>query len=237
MTRRFEPLASSCDHDAIFALTYLRVTEEYRRTVESPTFFDDTPVREPRGRHLRGLLLRRLRRLEGRADGRGRAGVASRVRRGARSSCLGERQPAPRNQRARPARPPVRPLQHRARQAGRRQPEAGPRSRESDPQPRDRRPHRRDRPALRPDDRRRQPADDPRRLRALPATRELARDGVEARRAARAGADAGGARAGRSGDRELRRIPGAGDPDGHAVPPALGGSAARDAYCATHWAG
>jgi Family of unknown function (DUF5995) len=42
MTKRFQPLASSCDHDAIFALTYLRVTEEYRRTVESPTFFDDT---------------------------------------------------------------------------------------------------------------------------------------------------------------------------------------------------
>src|SRR5262245_17326232 len=42
MTRRFAPLASSCDHDAIFALTYLRVTEEYRRTVDSPTFFDDT---------------------------------------------------------------------------------------------------------------------------------------------------------------------------------------------------
>ena len=35
MTKRFEPLASSCDHDAIFALTYLRVTEEYRRTVEA----------------------------------------------------------------------------------------------------------------------------------------------------------------------------------------------------------
>lgn len=43
MTKRFEPLAASCDHDAIFALTYLRVTEEYRRTVEDPTFFDDTP--------------------------------------------------------------------------------------------------------------------------------------------------------------------------------------------------
>ena len=43
MSRRFEPLASSCDHDAIFALTYLRVTQEYRRTVETPTFFDDTP--------------------------------------------------------------------------------------------------------------------------------------------------------------------------------------------------
>jgi Family of unknown function (DUF5995) len=42
MTRRFDSLASSCDHDAIFSLTYLRVTEEYRRTVEDPTFFDDT---------------------------------------------------------------------------------------------------------------------------------------------------------------------------------------------------
>jgi hypothetical protein len=42
MTKRFDPLASSCDHNAIFALTYLRVTEEYRRTVESPTFFADT---------------------------------------------------------------------------------------------------------------------------------------------------------------------------------------------------
>jgi hypothetical protein len=43
MSKRLAPLASSCDHDAIFALTYLRVTEEYRRTIESPTFFDDTP--------------------------------------------------------------------------------------------------------------------------------------------------------------------------------------------------
>jgi hypothetical protein len=42
MTNRLQPLASSCDHDAIFALTYLRVTEEYRRTIEAP-FFDDTP--------------------------------------------------------------------------------------------------------------------------------------------------------------------------------------------------
>jgi hypothetical protein len=40
MTRRFDALA--CDHNAIFSLTYLRVTEEYRRTVEG-TFFDDTP--------------------------------------------------------------------------------------------------------------------------------------------------------------------------------------------------
>jgi hypothetical protein len=43
MQRRFDPLASSCDHDAIFALTYLRTTEEYRRTIEDPSFFEDTP--------------------------------------------------------------------------------------------------------------------------------------------------------------------------------------------------
>jgi hypothetical protein len=42
MTRRFDPLAQSCDHDAIFALAYLRTTQEYRRTIEDPTFFDDT---------------------------------------------------------------------------------------------------------------------------------------------------------------------------------------------------
>jgi Family of unknown function (DUF5995) len=41
MTKRFDPFASSCDHNAIFALVYLRVTEEYRRTIDGP-FFDDT---------------------------------------------------------------------------------------------------------------------------------------------------------------------------------------------------
>src|SRR5215211_8777554 len=43
MQRRFDPLAKACDHDAIFSLTYLRTTEEYRRTIEDPTFFEDTP--------------------------------------------------------------------------------------------------------------------------------------------------------------------------------------------------
>ena len=38
MRRRFDPLARSCDHDSIFALAYLRTTEEYRRTIEDPTF-------------------------------------------------------------------------------------------------------------------------------------------------------------------------------------------------------
>jgi hypothetical protein len=42
MTRRLDPLASSCDHNAIFSLTYLRVTQEYRQTIDAP-FFDDTP--------------------------------------------------------------------------------------------------------------------------------------------------------------------------------------------------
>jgi hypothetical protein len=42
MRRRFDPLADSCDHDAIFSLTYLRTTEEYRRAIEDPAFFEDT---------------------------------------------------------------------------------------------------------------------------------------------------------------------------------------------------
>jgi hypothetical protein len=42
MRHRFDPLAASCDHDSIFALAYLRTTEEYRRTIEDPTFFEDT---------------------------------------------------------------------------------------------------------------------------------------------------------------------------------------------------
>jgi hypothetical protein len=42
MTRRFDNLAAVCDHDAVFALTYLRTTEEYRRTIEDPAFFEDT---------------------------------------------------------------------------------------------------------------------------------------------------------------------------------------------------
>ena len=42
MRRRFDPLAESCDHDSIFALAYLRTTEEYRRTIEDPNFFEDT---------------------------------------------------------------------------------------------------------------------------------------------------------------------------------------------------
>ena len=41
MERRLAPLARSCDHDAPFALGYLRTTEEYRRAIREPGFFED----------------------------------------------------------------------------------------------------------------------------------------------------------------------------------------------------
>jgi len=41
MTRRFDRQADDCDHDAIFALSYLRTTEEYRRAATTPGFFAD----------------------------------------------------------------------------------------------------------------------------------------------------------------------------------------------------
>lgn len=43
MTRQFDPLASSCDHDAIFALAYLRVTEEVKRTIAADASFFANP--------------------------------------------------------------------------------------------------------------------------------------------------------------------------------------------------
>jgi hypothetical protein len=42
MSRRFSPLAQSCDHNALFALLYLRVTQTYRQEVGAdPSFFSD----------------------------------------------------------------------------------------------------------------------------------------------------------------------------------------------------
>jgi len=41
MTKRFNPLADACDHNSMFALTYLRTTEEYRRSATAPGFFSD----------------------------------------------------------------------------------------------------------------------------------------------------------------------------------------------------
>ena len=43
MTKRFDRLAAACDHDSLFALSYLRTTEEYRRAALTPGFFGDTP--------------------------------------------------------------------------------------------------------------------------------------------------------------------------------------------------
>jgi hypothetical protein len=42
MTPQFDALAGRCDHGAVFALSYLRTTQEYRRTIEDPSFFEDT---------------------------------------------------------------------------------------------------------------------------------------------------------------------------------------------------
>jgi Family of unknown function (DUF5995) len=42
MTKRFKPQATSCDHNALFSLLYLRVTETYRDEVGAPgDFFSD----------------------------------------------------------------------------------------------------------------------------------------------------------------------------------------------------
>lgn len=41
MDKRFAKLAKVCDHDALFALVYLRTTEEYQRASLEPGFFSD----------------------------------------------------------------------------------------------------------------------------------------------------------------------------------------------------
>jgi hypothetical protein len=41
MTKDFDRLAEACDHNAIFSLAYLRTTEEYKRAVTEPGFFED----------------------------------------------------------------------------------------------------------------------------------------------------------------------------------------------------
>jgi hypothetical protein len=41
MTTRLDPLLQSCDHNSVFALTYLRTTEEFRRTIDDPSSFSD----------------------------------------------------------------------------------------------------------------------------------------------------------------------------------------------------
>jgi uncharacterized protein DUF5995 len=44
MRRRFKPLERRCDHDAIFALVYLRTTETYRETADSIGYADVASV-------------------------------------------------------------------------------------------------------------------------------------------------------------------------------------------------
>lgn len=41
MTKRFDPMAASCDHNAMFALLYLRVTNQVGSAVWTPGRFDD----------------------------------------------------------------------------------------------------------------------------------------------------------------------------------------------------
>ncbi len=41
MDRRLRDLAASCSHDSIFALAYLRTTEEFRAALDEPDFFED----------------------------------------------------------------------------------------------------------------------------------------------------------------------------------------------------
>jgi len=39
MKQRYKPLARQCDHDAVFALNYLRTTEVFAQTLEKPDFY------------------------------------------------------------------------------------------------------------------------------------------------------------------------------------------------------
>ncbi len=41
MTKRYDALGRACDHDALFAMAYLRTTEEYKRSAVTPGFYSD----------------------------------------------------------------------------------------------------------------------------------------------------------------------------------------------------
>jgi len=43
MERRFDPLAQSCSHQAVFAMAYLRTTQTYKWARDQAGFFNDTP--------------------------------------------------------------------------------------------------------------------------------------------------------------------------------------------------
>ena len=44
MQRRFDPLASSCDHNSVFSMAYLRTTQTYKWARNQTGFFNDTPL-------------------------------------------------------------------------------------------------------------------------------------------------------------------------------------------------
>jgi hypothetical protein len=41
MNRRWAPLDTSCDHEAVFSLAYLRTTQKYAETAAQPGFYED----------------------------------------------------------------------------------------------------------------------------------------------------------------------------------------------------
>jgi len=43
MQRRFDPLAQSCSHQAVFSMAYLRTTQTYEWARNQPGYFNDTP--------------------------------------------------------------------------------------------------------------------------------------------------------------------------------------------------
>lgn len=43
MRKRFKPLATSCSHNAPFALSYLRMTQSYRWSIDQAGYYDDVP--------------------------------------------------------------------------------------------------------------------------------------------------------------------------------------------------
>jgi hypothetical protein len=46
MEHRYKPLAKQCDHDALFALTYLRTTETFLDTLDEVRYNEPAVIRE-----------------------------------------------------------------------------------------------------------------------------------------------------------------------------------------------
>ena len=82
MTTRFNAIEATCDHNTLFALTYLRTTEEYKNVVVQPGFFSDPNFINHQDANFARLYFERVgqlpsRRVEQRA-GRVAAGVSRR---------------------------------------------------------------------------------------------------------------------------------------------------------------